>query len=429
VLLHAGSGAALLFLLGIAAAVLWAVVYAELGSAYPYAGGDYVGVGSILGPWAGAATLVLWTVTAGPSVAFEAHIVSDYVRELAPNLPDAGITFGAVGAALVIALLAVRTGAWVTGIFLAVEMVAVLGLAGAGFWHPVRSLTDAVLHPVALAISPGGAGNMLAPVALAVLASAGVNAAFGTVGGNQAIYFGEELRDPHHRMGRVILMATMTGALATALPVIAVVLGARDLGSLLHSPAPFATFMSQTLGAWAGPTLSAGVALAVFNAVIAQMMQYARLFYSVARDGLFPGPVNRLFVRVHQGSGVPRTATLVMGGFTALCCLFSAHALLVFISGLLVYGWSLVCLAVLVGRAKGLTGKPGYWRAWLHPVAPVLGLVLAAIFAVADLADPDAGRPSLILLGIIMVIAIVWSQTVLKRRGWTPALADVAAID
>jgi hypothetical protein len=40
ILQHAGTGAAGLFLFGIGAAVVWAVVYAELGSAYPYAGGD-----------------------------------------------------------------------------------------------------------------------------------------------------------------------------------------------------------------------------------------------------------------------------------------------------------------------------------------------------------------------------------------------------
>ena len=50
VLLRAGTGAAGMFICGIGVAVVWAVVYAELGSAYPYAGGDYVGVGSILGP-------------------------------------------------------------------------------------------------------------------------------------------------------------------------------------------------------------------------------------------------------------------------------------------------------------------------------------------------------------------------------------------
>src|ERR1700722_17041645 len=64
VLLHAGTGAAGLFVCGIGAAVVWAVVFAELASAYPYAGGDYVGVGAILGPWAGFASLTVWTVTA-----------------------------------------------------------------------------------------------------------------------------------------------------------------------------------------------------------------------------------------------------------------------------------------------------------------------------------------------------------------------------
>ena len=64
VLLHAGTGAAGMFICGIGVAVVWAVVYAELGSAYPYAGGDYVGVGSILGPWAGFASLTIWAVTA-----------------------------------------------------------------------------------------------------------------------------------------------------------------------------------------------------------------------------------------------------------------------------------------------------------------------------------------------------------------------------
>src|SRR5471032_867772 len=36
VLLHAGTGAAGMFICGIGVAVVWAVVYAELGSAYPY---------------------------------------------------------------------------------------------------------------------------------------------------------------------------------------------------------------------------------------------------------------------------------------------------------------------------------------------------------------------------------------------------------
>ncbi|MEO8927224.1 MAG: APC family permease [Caulobacteraceae bacterium] len=422
VLGHAGTGAADLFLLAVGAAVVWAVVYAELGSAFPYAGGDYVGVGRILGGWAGVATLAIWAVIAGPSIAFVVKIGATYVGELAPGLSPAAVTFSALAAAVVIALLAVRTSAWVTGLFLAVEMLAVLVLIGAGLWRPARSLGAVMFHPHALS-----AGGVMTPVSIAVLALAGISAVYGTVGGNQAIFFGEELADPHRRMGRVVLAACLIGAVATALPVIAVVLGARDLAAVLRSGAPFATFIDQIAGPWAGRALSAGVALAIFNAVIATVMVNGRLFFSLGRDGLFPAPINRLLAGVHRGSGAPRAATLVVGAFSAACCLLDSHTLLVFLTGLLVYGWGLVCLAVLVGRAKGLTGRPGYWRAPLHPLAPILGVAMAAVFTIADLADPAAGRPSLILLGVVVAAAVLWSQFVLKRRpgGWAPILAEI----
>ena len=420
VLQHAGSGAVALFLLGIGAAIVWAVVYAELGSAYPYAGGDYVGVGSILGRWAGLVTLAIWAVTAGPSNAFEAKIIATYVGELAPCVPQPVVIFGALGAAVIIALLAVRLGAWVTGLFLAVEMAAVVALMLAGLSHPARSLGEVLIHPVAL-----GHGGGLEPAAMGAMALAGVSAVYGTTGGNQAIYFGEELKDPHRRMGRVILMAGLIGALATALPVIAVVLGTGDLAAVLRSPAPIAAFMVQAAGTGAAHLLSAGVALAIFNALIAQVMAYSRLYFSLGRDRLLHEALGRRLAEVHASSGAPRTATLILGAFSAVCCLLSSHVLLIFVTGILVYCWGLVCLAVLIGRRRGLTGGIGYWRSPFYPLAPLLGLAMAIVFTLADLADPDAGRPSLIVLGLVVVASILWGRLVLSRRreGWRPTLS------
>src|SRR5215469_18730667 len=83
VLQHVGTGAAALFLIGIGAALVWATIYAELGSAYPYAGGDYVGVGSILGPAAGFACLALWAATVVPTNAYLAQVTATYVTEAA----------------------------------------------------------------------------------------------------------------------------------------------------------------------------------------------------------------------------------------------------------------------------------------------------------------------------------------------------------
>src|ERR1700748_754865 len=85
VLAHAGTGTVLLFLIGLGAALLWGFVYGELGSAFSYARGAY-----------GASPLLL--------------------------------TLGMLAAATAVALLGVRTSTTVTGIFLAVEMIAVVTL-------------------------------------------------------------------------------------------------------------------------------------------------------------------------------------------------------------------------------------------------------------------------------------------------------------
>jgi len=420
VLQHAGTGAALLFLIGIAAAVIWAVVYAELGSAYPYAGGDYVGVGTILGPWAGFASLTIWVATAGPAIAFLAKIMAIYVVDLVPAVSVNLVTFGALAAAIGFALLAVRLSAIVTGIFLGVEMLAVFVLIGAGFWHPVRSLGGVFAHPMAL-----GVAGTLAPVAVGVMALASVSAAYATTGGNQAIAFGEELAQPHRHMGNVILVAGLIGAVATALPIVAVVMGAGDLRSILASPAPLSSFIASIAGPAAGRALSAGVALAIFNALIAQIMFVARLFFSCGRDEIFHHRVNTMLATVHRASGAPRAATLAVGVISAICCLLDTHLLIVFASGLTVYSLALVSLAVLVGRRRRLTGQAGYWRSMLFPLAPILGLGLAAAFAVADLLDTDVGRPSLIVLGALIGVGCLWYHFVLSKRagGWMPKLA------
>jgi len=419
VLQHAGTGAASLFMVGICVAAIWAIVYAELGSAYPYAGGDYVGVGAVLGPAAGFVSLTLWAVTMIPASGFLAKVVATYVADLAPAIPAQAITFGSLAAALVVASLAVRASAVVTGVFLAIEMLAVLALIVAGLWHPARNLVNVIAHPMALT----GAGT-LGPATLGALALGGVSAAWATAGGNQAIAFGEELADPHKRMGRVILTAGLIGAFATAIPVISVVIGTRDLVATFANPAPLSAFISSVAGPAAGRALSAGVALAVFNALIAQIMFCARLFFSLGRDEIFHPRINRIVAGVHGASGVPRAATFLVAALAALCCLLSSHLLIVFTSAQVVYSLGLVSFAVLMGRVKGLTGQRGYWRSPLYPLAPVLGLCLALAFGVADLFDADDGRPSILVLGSVLLLGLVWYHLVLKRRagGWAPKL-------
>ncbi|MHB1541066.1 MAG: APC family permease [Steroidobacteraceae bacterium] len=416
VLRQSGTGAAALFALGIGVAAVWGMVYAELGSAYPYAGGDYVGVGTVLGPAAGFACLALWAVIILPMDAYLAKLVATYATEVLPGSVPGLWIYGALLAALAVALLAVRASALVTGIFLSIEFAAVLALVIAGFLHPAASAWTAIAHP-RLPVA-----GRWAPVGAAALALGAVNAAFATAGGNQAIAFGEELIDPHRNMGRVLLAACLLGALAIALPVIAVVVGAAGDPAVFASAAPFSAYISSVAGPWAGIALSAAVALAVFNALIAQIMFGARLWYSFARDRVFPAPISAALAKVHGRSGVPRIATLTVGVLSGACCVLSQRVLLVFLSGLVVYALALVSAAVLVGRLKGLTGGADRWRSPLFPLAPLLGLALACAFAGADWADASIGRPSLFALGAVLGAALLWYRCVLSRRpgGWAP---------
>ncbi len=418
VLQQTGTGAAALFLIAIGAAAIWAMVYAELGSAYPYAGGDYVGVGSILGPAAGFASLALWALVILPINAFLAELVSTYAAQVMP-IPTVAVTYAALLLGAGAALLAVRASAMITGVFLAISLLAVAALAVAGLWHPAGHFIAVLTHPRI----PDAHGQWM-PVATGAMALGAVNAAFATAGGNQAIAFGEELIDPHRNMGRVVLVACLTRSAAIALPVVAVAWSASGHPGIFRGAAPLSAFVTSLAGAWAGKALSAVVALAVFNAMIAQLLFASRLLFSFARDGVFPSGINAALSSVEPATGTPRVATVVVAVGSALCCLITARVLLVFMSGLIVYALALVSIAVLIGRLRGLTGGPGFWRSPFYPLMPLLGIGLSLAFAAADWEDPDAGRPSLILLGALLLASLGWYQLVLKRRpgGWAPRL-------
>lgn len=424
VLQHTGTGAAALFLIGIGAAAIWGMVYAELGSAYPYAGGDYVGVGSVLGPAAGFASLTLWAVTAVPLNAFLARMVATYFMEVMPTAYPWAVTLLSLALAAGAALLALRAGAALTGVFLGIELLAVIALTVAGLWHPTGSLAAVVMHPRI----PDAAGRWV-PVAAATMALGAVNTAFATAGGNQAIAFGEELVDPHRNVGRVILAACLIGAATVALPVIAAAWGSSGHPDIFLSTAPFTALVTSLAGPVAGKVLSGAVALAVFNALIAQLLFTARLFFSFARDRIFPSAVNAALTKVHPASGAPRTATIVVTLGAAVCCLVPWHVLLVFLSGLVPYALLLVSIAVLVGRRRGQTGTAGFWRSPLYPLAPILGIALALTFTAAQWADPQAGRPSLLILGGLTLVSLTWYRLVLGRRpgGWAPRLEPSTA--
>ena len=115
----------------------------------------------------------------------------------------------------IIGVLSVKLNAWVTGIFLAVEIASLLVTAWLGFSHAhsPAHVAGLLMHPQ---ISDGAGGlRGVAWVTLGVGASAGIYAMNGY---GSVVALGEEIRDARRGIGPVIAWAIALGALVQILP-------------------------------------------------------------------------------------------------------------------------------------------------------------------------------------------------------------------
>ena len=190
VIQQAGSGVILSLLAAGLVSLCMAFVYAELASAWPLAGGEYAMAGQALGSFAG---YVLLGVNAAaytlvpPVLALGA---ATYLSVIWPNAPAIPIAVGMIVLSTFSGILNIRVNAWVTGIFLAVEVIALLVVAALGFAHPVRPLADVLIHPLR---AVAGAGLTATP-AIAIAVSTTV-AIFAFNGYGAAVYFSEEMQE------------------------------------------------------------------------------------------------------------------------------------------------------------------------------------------------------------------------------------------
>jgi amino acid transporter len=399
----AGTGAVLGLLAGGVISMVLALLYAELGAAFPGAGGIYPSIGGVLGPNVAFACMALTVITGPCTMAFAALGLSDYMRVLAPSLSP--LPTAAVGIALAcgVAVLRVRTGAVITGVFLAIEGVTLALLTGVALLHPARPLGAVLAHPVFVA---GGILRPVPPVTLGLGIVAGVYAASGA---NWALYFAEEMHDAR-RMGRVIAGVGGIASLIICAPLVMMVLSVGDLRQVLGAPAPISAYLAATAGPALSDVVTASVVAAIFNNMIALCMALGRFFYATGRDGLWPGPAGAWLAGLHPRLQAPVRATLVVTLLSMLALLFGEHGLLILVSGN-VFETGLIALAVWQGRRTGRTGR--WFAIWLHPLVPACGVAVTVATVVADWLDADAGRPSVVLLGVVFVVAWTW----LKWRG------------
>jgi amino acid transporter len=419
VLRAAGSGALISMSAAGLVALCMALTYAELGSSFPSAGGEYAIVGSVLGPAAGFAVLGVNLFNLLLSCAALSLGVADYLAAVLPGLSPVAPALAALAIATGLGVLNIRASAAATGAFLAVELAALLAVTALGLSHPVRPLSELFAHPVAL-----GPGHALSAVGLGGLATGVVVGLFAYDGYGNAVYLSEEVRDVRRRLVQAILWALALTTVTEMAALAAVLMGAPDLRALLGAGDDMISdFTSHVGGAMLGRMISAGVALAIFNAVIALVLMTGRQVYATARDGVWPGPLGRLLTQVHPRFGSPWAGTLLAGALSAGLCLLPMKLLLMLSgSGVTLIYISLSVACLLRGRSRA--AAPG-WRLPLWPAPPLLALALLLVFAAASLKD---GAVSFAVSLACAAAAAIYYALVLKpRRDWRlsgPSVSD-----
>lgn len=404
----AGTGAALAFVAGGVFSALFALLYAELVAAFPSAGGVYRSFAALIGPRWSFSYVTLAVPLQYFQLAFAGLGLGTYLHTLIPQVPTLALAVASLGATGLVAILGVKSNATVTGLFLAVEMLALAILTAVAVSHLQAAPQRIVFHPVMLA------GSGLVPTPSATLALAMVSGAWATSGASWAIPFAEEMHDVQARIGRVVAWAGTIASLVIAIPFILVVLAISDLPTVLSSEAPMAAFLRESAGPTVTVLITIGVVAAMFNALIAMIMGSSRFVFSVGRDGFFPARISLWVAKVHPKFRSPYVAALTLIALGALFMLVGERGLLILTSGN-IFEYFLVSVAVWLGRRAGKTGR--FFAAPLHPLVPLFGLLGGVGTLIANALDGDAGRPSMVLLSTVFFAATLFYEWRRRRTG------------
>ena len=407
---QAGSGAFLSMAAAAILAIPIAYVYSELASAFPIAGGEYSMVGRSVGAAAGFATFGLTITSNMLAPAVLALGASTYLAVVVPDLNPIVVGMTIIAATTVLGILHIRTNAWVTGVFLLLELLALAVLAVLGFLDVKRSLWEIITHPVVVSQSA------LHPTPLAAIGVATSVSIFAYNGYGAAVYFAEEMHEAPQLIARTILWALVITVVTELVPLTAVLMGAPNLQGLLGSTSPFSDFITAVGGYALSVVIGLSVALAILNAVLATLLQNARFFYSTGRDGTWHPRINDAFLVTHDRFNSPWIATLAAGISSMAMCLLGLQWLLVITGTGIALIYAAVCIAAIAGRTTGTT-KHAVYRMPLYPFWPVLGLLALAYVFYTSAIDPDIGRPSLLINSVVMVVALAYYGLRVRRKG------------
>ena len=392
------------WLVGGIMAMLGAFIWAELATRLPDAGGQYLYLREAYHP--SVAFLYGWVlllVTQTGGMAAVAVTFAKYFREISGSSASDGV----IAATSLLGLTAIncfgaRAGSNVQSLLMvlkagAIAAMVVLGLwLGGGSLHPLPLLD----RPISLGLA-GAIGAAMIPIAFA----------YG--GWQTASFVAGEMRDPRRDLSRG-LVAGVIGVVALYLAVNFVCLRVLGPAGLAATHTPASAVMRAALGDRGARWIAIGIAISTLGFLSQGILTAPRVYYAMARDGLFFQSVGRLSPR----TGAPVVAIVVQGLAATIIALSGRYEQILnyvvsidFIS----FGLTASSLFVFrrrVGVSEGIYLVPG------HPYSTGLFvLACAAIVGTTISTYPANSAFGVVILLAGIPVYLYWSR---KTQGLTP---------
>lgn len=364
-----------------------ALTYAELGAALPEAGGQYVYLREAYGPMAGFLfgwILFLVYMTGGiaglalafaeyfgyffPSLSIQNTLLSTRIQWGGLNLPytlSAGQLIG-VGVILLLSVvnfLGVLFGKVIQNLLTVLKIGVLLGIITLGF-----SLGKGRGFSLHLGSAGLETGPLLMGFGVALVA---VIWAFD--GWNNVNFVAGEIRNPRRNLPLALILGTL---LITVLYVLTNVvyfyaLPIEEMTGVVRIAEKATSALS---GASTGALVSAVVMVSVFGSLNGSILTGPRVYYAMARDGLFFRRADRVHPRFHT-PGFAIAIQAVWASFLTLIGTF--EQIFTFAMFMAILFWIAAAAAVFTLRRKR-PDLPRPYKAWGYPVVPFV-FILASL--------------------------------------------------
>ena len=402
----------LAWLLGGLIALAGAFVYAELAVWRPQVGGVYVYLRDAYHPivaflygW----TLLLVVQTGG--MAAVAMTFAFYVRELGGSaLPASALAVATLGILTVINCFGARAGSTVQSTLMVIKIAAILGLVTLG-WLAVGDASDAGVASGAAATDTTAAAAAVERTSLVAFGAAMVPVLFAYGGWQTASFVSGEMRAPERDLPRGLVLG-VAGVVVLYLAVNAVSLVVLGADGLAATSTPASEVMRRALGPMGARLIAAGIAISTVGFLSQSVLTAPRVYFAMARDGLFFRAVGR----VHPVTHAPVIAILLQGTWAAVIALSGRYEqILNYVVAIDALFFGLTGAALLIFRRRERRGLASRVAAGArmpgHPVTTAIFTITFLLLALNTVAQfPRSAGIGVLMLAAGVPVFLWWRR-------------------